>query len=456
MSLAPAARSSCFEGRAEGWGARGGSSARIAVFVPGKPRQRRAKRRDRRGDGLLGRCQGEAEGRGSSSGRRAARFDRGEEFHLRAAARAAGDGGKDDGGRRLVEFAANQGPDAEADFAGRAAHPAMVAHAHKPLGQAVEAPAPQKLLGGQEDDKRAVGAALVALETKAALSVVAEEATRAEGGLEDVAGQVAQGRFARAGVARVGDPFEPEDVGMIAHQSGVDLGMAVFEGDFEAVAEARGQRRAVNQEIGLVGITLAAVGREDHPGDDEVDVGMVLELAAPGVQHRGEPRGAAEFGSAEVFERSGGLAQQQVVEDGGVGLADAAQGVGHGEGDQEVGHAGEEAGLLGGGPLLLIDGAALGAGAMVATVVGKVPGVRVAGALPEPPAEGGGAAGQHGPRRPVMGGGEPRSVGAREARPMLAQDLGESQGHGGLGAGGSESGKCARTSRALLSLASVR
>ena len=142
--MAPAARSSCFEGRAEGWGARGGSSARIAVFVPGKPRQRRAKRRDRRGDGLLGRCQGEAEGRGSSSGRRAARFDGGEECHLRAAARAAGNGRKDDGGRRLVELAANQSPDAEADFAGRAAHPAMVAHAHKPLGQDVEALAPRE------------------------------------------------------------------------------------------------------------------------------------------------------------------------------------------------------------------------------------------------------------------------------------------------------------------------
>jgi hypothetical protein len=29
-----------------------------------------------------------------------------------------------------------------------------------------------------------------------------------------------------------------------------------------------------------------------------------------------------------------------------------------------------------------------------------------------------------------MGGGEPWSMGAREARPMLVQDLGESQGHG--------------------------
>ena len=183
---------------------------------------------------------------------------------------------------------------------------------------------------------------------------------------------------------------------------------------------------------------------------------MVLELAAPGVQHGGEPGRAAEFGPAEVLQGPGGLAKDEVVEDGGAGFANAAQGVGHGEGDQEVGHAGEQPRLLGGGPLLLIDGAALGAGAVVATVIGKVPGVRVAGALPEPPAEGGGAAGQHGPRRPVMGGGEPRSVGAREARPMLAQDLGESQGHGGLGAGrirdpGSARGPRAPCSRWLRS-----
>lgn len=122
-----------------------------------------------------------------------ARFDLGDEFHLRPAAFAAGDGRKDRGGRGLVEFAANQGAHEQADFAGRAAHPAMVAHPDKALGQDVQAPASQKLLGSEADDERPVGAALVALEADASLPVVAEESSRSEGRFEDVAGEKRRG-----------------------------------------------------------------------------------------------------------------------------------------------------------------------------------------------------------------------------------------------------------------------
>ena len=125
--------------------------------------------------------------------RRSARFDLGDEFHLRSAAFAAGRGRKDDNGRGFVEFAANEGSHAQADFAGRSAHPAMVAHPDKPLGQHVEAPASQKLLSREGDDERSVRPALMTLQTDASLRVVTEESSGSEGRLEDVAGQKRRG-----------------------------------------------------------------------------------------------------------------------------------------------------------------------------------------------------------------------------------------------------------------------
>ena len=52
-------------------------------------------------------------------------------------------------------------------------------------------------------------------------------------------------------------------------------------------------------------------------------------------------------------------------------LAEGAQFGGQGEGDHEVRH-GQEPGILPGTPDLLVKGAALWAGAMVATMVGEV------------------------------------------------------------------------------------
>ena len=69
-------------------------------------------------------------------------------------------------------------------------------------------------------------------------------------------------------------------------------------------------------------------------------------------------------------------------------LQTRTQRVGNGEGDQEVGHSGKEAGLLGGAPALLIQRAALRTVAVVATMVGVVLGVAVL-ALVEVSAEGG-------------------------------------------------------------------
>lgn len=60
--------------------------------------------------------------------------------------------------------------------------------------------------------------------------------------------QLAQGRFARAGVAHVGDPFDPEEVRMIAPQGFVNLRVGGLQGEFETVAQARRERGAVDEE----------------------------------------------------------------------------------------------------------------------------------------------------------------------------------------------------------------
>ena len=140
---------------------------------------------------------------------------------------------------------------------------------------------------------------------------------------------------------------------------------------------------------------------EGDAGNDEVDVGVVLDLAAPGVQDAGEAEfGAAVFGGADVLEGGGALAQEQRIESFGMAQAKAAEFLGQGEGDHEVGH-GQQPGFLFGGPDLLVERAALRAGAVVATVIGVVL-FRAAVALIESAAEGGRAAREDAPHGPVV------------------------------------------------------
>lgn len=77
----------------------------------------------------------------------------------------------------------------------------------------------------------------------------------------------------------------------------------------------------------------------------------------------------------------------------------------------------------------MVKCAALGAGAVVATVIGELFGL-AAVALIEPPAEGGRAAREDAPHGPVMVGVELVSVGMGVVFPMLTEQFCEVQGHG--------------------------
>jgi len=213
----------------------------------------------------------------------------------------------------------------------------------------------------------------------------------------------------------------------------IEFGVVVLEGGVEAAAEAGGEGLIVDEEVFLGGAMEGfANGMEGGGGNDEVDVGVVLDLAAPGVEDAGEAEfGSVGLGGADVLEGGGALAEEEWIEDLGMEEAEGAEFCGQGEGDHEVGH-GEEPGFLFGGPDLLVEGAALGAGAVVATVVGVVL-FLAAVALIEPPAEGGRAAREDAPHGPVVVGGELVPVGTGVVFPMRTEEVCEVECHGAGG-----------------------
>ena len=213
----------------------------------------------------------------------------------------------------------------------------------------------------------------------------------------------------------------------------IEIGVFVLEGGVQAAAEARGEGLIVDEEAVAGGAMEGFVfGVEGGGGNDEVDVGMVLDLAAPGVQHAGEAEpGSAGLGGGDVLEGGGALAQEEWIEDFGMEEAEGAQFLRQGEGDHEVGH-GQEPGFLFSGPDLLVEGTASGAGAVVAAVPGVVFGLAAA-ALIEPPAEGGRAAREDAPHGPVVVGGELVPVGMGVVFPMRTEQVCQVERHGADG-----------------------
>ena len=210
----------------------------------------------------------------------------------------------------------------------------------------------------------------------------------------------------------------------------VELGVVVLQRGMDTTAEAGGKGLIVNEECVFGRVMKGLVfGVEGDAGNDEVDVGVVLDLAAPGVQDAGEAEaGSVMFGGGDVLKGGGALAQDEWIEDLGMEQAEGAQFFGQREGDHEVGH-GQEPGFLFGGPDLLVERAALGTAAVVATVVGVVFGFAVA-ALIETSAEFGRAARENAPHGPVMVVRKLVPVGLGVVFPMLIEQVCEMQGHG--------------------------
>jgi len=100
-----------------------------------------------------------------------------------------------------------------------------------------------------------------------------------------------------------------------------------------------GQRFGVDEEIVAGGEPSGVVGGDGAAGDDEVQVGMVLQLGAPGM----EDRQAADMAAAEeprvtgqLLQRRNGAGEERGIAGALVAPDDAPQGLGHRDGEQEV------------------------------------------------------------------------------------------------------------------------
>ena len=300
-------------------------------------------------------------------------------------------------GSGFVDLAAEEGADQEAGLAGCATEPAVVADPHEAFGKDVGAEALEEGIDLESYHAPLFGGAVLIAELDSSIRFVAEDAVWPQGGA------------ALTDWLTVYPPLGGAEVAACPVGKGaVDVGVSVLEGDVDAVAEAQGQGGLMDEEFfGIVGMAQGAGGGiKGDGGQHDVDVRVMLGFAAVGVEHGCHTESPAELGLGEILQSAGTLAQEQVVEDGGVLFAERPEGVRNGESDEVVWDAGQEARFLGGTPSLLIECPALRTVAMVATMVGVVLGVAVF-ALVEVPAHGRGAALPHGLHRPVVGGDKP-------------------------------------------------
>jgi len=198
----------------------------------------------------------------------------------------------------------------------------------------------------------------------------------------------------------------------------------------DKTAEARRERLIVDEKIVFFWIDEGfGFGMEGNAGNDEMNVRVMLDLAAPGVQHAGETESRAMiFGGGDVLEGGGALAQDERIEDFGMNQAEGAQFRRQGEGDHEVGHR-QEPGFLFGRPDLLVERTALRATAVIATVIGIVLLVAAVADV-ELAAEQVRTAREDAPHGPVVVVGELVSVGTGVVEPVLTEQICELQGQG--------------------------
>jgi hypothetical protein len=190
-----------------------------------------------------------------------------------------------------------------------------------------------------------------------------------------------------------------------------------FKGVEHPAGEGLGEGFGGHEVAALVDPSLVD---EAPAGDEAVQVRVVVETLAPGVEEGKDAEPGADLVAADVEEGGRG-----VVEEGLKGLApsraaeERAQGLGQGKDHVEVGD-GQEVVELGLGPEGLVEAAAGGTVAVAAGVVGEVAGP-AAVAVVEVPAESARATGDEVGDDPLLGAGE------RHLVDVVAQDLGDGE-----------------------------
>ena len=161
-----------------------------------------------------------------------------------------------------------------------------------------------------------------------------DDAAVGDGDLEDIGGEGGEGGVAVVIGLTVDVPGDGPDLGVdLLQQAGV---AHLF---FEEGAVDGGEGFDGDKEVGAGGAPGRAVLGEATARDDVVDVGVVLELPAPGMQDPGEPR---EVGPDEAlvcgepFEGRGRRVKHGLVREALMRADEGAQGLRDGEGEEEV------------------------------------------------------------------------------------------------------------------------
>lgn len=138
----------------------------------------------------------------------------------------------------------------------------------------------------------------------------------------DVAGEILGGVLAVAGALRVDVPGLAEDRGIdLIEQPRLVEGVA----DFGAKDGGEGVSRDEKVAMGRLAPGFPVFGQA-APGDEEMDVGVVGEVARPGMKHGKNAEGGADplRVVCELLESGCGFAQEQVIDRVLVGAGEGA------------------------------------------------------------------------------------------------------------------------------------
>ena len=120
---------------------------------------------------------------------------------------------------------------------------------------------------------------MAVLITKSDLAVFEfEDAVVAQGHAEDIGGEIFESRWAAADGLTINDPILVPDL-----RGQLEVEGSFLEGVTELGAEDLAQSLNGDQELGVFGGEPLAIGGEATGGDEIVDVGVVAEIAGPGL-----------------------------------------------------------------------------------------------------------------------------------------------------------------------------
>jgi len=212
---------------------------------------------------------------------------------------------------------------------------AVVAQLGEAVGQDMLQEAADELRGRQGGDHLSFGVPV--LISKSDLGRVKfEDAIVAEGHPKDIRSQILEHGLSAAGWFTVHDPVLLP--GLRRHLA---VEGSFLEGITELGAEDLAERFNGRQKSGMLGgKPLLGIGGEPASGHQIMDMGMVVEIAGPGLEDTDEAELATHPTGVEgeLLQSRRGSTEQEIVNQLLVAAGEFSQGAGESEGHQEVGH----------------------------------------------------------------------------------------------------------------------